>query len=292
MTETLAPTENGQAMRPDEAALMERVITLGDLGQLTPAERVSYYFALCRSLRLNPLAKPFGYIVLDGKLTLYALKECADQLRRIHGVSITNLQTQHGDDLYIVIATARMPDGRMDMDQGVVNITGLRGAPLANAIMRATTKAKRRLTLSLVGLSIPDETELDTMPNARRVRVDETTGELLDPPALPSPSEPPASEWDLAAAEYARLRDDGKRRGLRLDPLLREMTLDDIRAMIEAGKSKLAAAAEQPGPPAEDAGQTCAECGKTVTPGQAAVSRRAFQKILCPEHQRAAKAAA
>lgn len=288
MTETLAvPAENGQMMRPDDAALMERVITLGDLGQLTPAERVDYYFALCRSLKLNPLAKPFGYIVLDGKLTLYALKECADQLRRIHGVSVTNLQTQHDEDLYTVIATARMPDGRMDMDQGVVNIAGLRGAPLANAIMRATTKAKRRLTLSLVGLSIPDETELDTMPNARRVRVDETTGELLDAPALPSPS-----EWDLAAAEYARLRDEGKRRGIKLAPLLREMTLEDIRDMIDQGQAKLAAAIEQPAPPAEDMGQVCAECEKAVTPGQAAVSRRAFQKILCPEHQRAAKAAA
>jgi hypothetical protein len=45
-----------------------------------------------------------------------------------------------------------------------VPLGNLRGEALANALMRAETKAKRRVTLSIAGLGWLDETELDTMP--------------------------------------------------------------------------------------------------------------------------------
>jgi len=41
------------------------------------------------------------------------------------------------------------------------------GEALANALMKASTKAKRRLTLSLCGLGFLDETEVGTIPGAR-----------------------------------------------------------------------------------------------------------------------------
>ena len=42
------------------------------------------------------------------------------------------------------------------------------GESRANAIMKATTKAKRRVTLSICGLGgMPDESELDTMPGVQ-----------------------------------------------------------------------------------------------------------------------------
>jgi hypothetical protein len=44
--------------------------------------------------------------------------------------------------------------------------------------MKAETKAKRRVTLSLVGLGLLDESELATIPNARIVDVDATTGKI------------------------------------------------------------------------------------------------------------------
>jgi hypothetical protein len=49
----------------------------------------------------------------------------------------------------------------------------------ANAIMKAVTKAKRRVTLSICGLGFLDETEVETIPEAKPVPVEETLGELL-----------------------------------------------------------------------------------------------------------------
>lgn len=56
----------------------------------------------------------------------------------------------------------------------------LRGDAKANALMKAETKAKRRVTLSIAGLGWVDETEIDTIPDKRRVVVDPSTGEIHD----------------------------------------------------------------------------------------------------------------
>src|SRR5215475_2963601 len=70
---------------------IEKVLIHGDLSALTPEERLHYYKSVCESLGLNPLFEPFDYIVLDRMLVLYARKDCTEQLRKIHGVSITDL---------------------------------------------------------------------------------------------------------------------------------------------------------------------------------------------------------
>ena len=57
-----------------------------------------------------------------------------------------------------------MANGRQTQDIGAVPVAGLRGEELANAYMRAITKAKRRSTLSLCGLGdVLDVSELDTI---------------------------------------------------------------------------------------------------------------------------------
>src|SRR5690606_14833750 len=75
--------------------------------------------------------------------------------------------------LCIVSVTARTPDGRTDSELGVVPIEGLKGNNLANAIMKAITKAKRRVTLSIVGLGWLDETEVQDIPDhAKQVYIE------------------------------------------------------------------------------------------------------------------------
>ena len=137
-----------------------------------------FYRKTCDSLGLNYLTKPFAYIRLNGKVVLYALKDCAEQLRQRDGVSIYELKTQVHEGVYIVTAYARNKDGKMDVATGAVNIVGLKGEALANAIMKAETKAKRRVTLSICGLGMTDESEIDSIPNAQRVDVDLETGEM------------------------------------------------------------------------------------------------------------------
>jgi hypothetical protein len=49
---------------------------------------------------------------------------------------------------------------------GATSIKGLAGDNLVNAKLKAITKAKRRLTLSICGLGFLDETEIETIPGA------------------------------------------------------------------------------------------------------------------------------
>lgn len=168
------------------AAVMERVIISGDLAKLSPQERVNYYSEVCKSVGLNPLTRPFDYITLNNKLTLYALRACTDQLRSIYAVSVEEMIESEREGVFIVTAKVRNGDGRTDIAKGAVNIGGLKGEALANAMMKAETKAKRRATLSLCGLGWLDESEVDSIPGAVR---GETQSAL---PAISPPSPPPA----------------------------------------------------------------------------------------------------
>src|SRR5690606_12154285 len=183
------------------ASVLEQVVIQGDLSKLSPAERVAYYKAVCESVGLNPLTKPFDYIVLNGRLTLYARRDAAEQLRKIHGISITRLEHDYQDDLYVVTAYGQDRNGRVDAATGAVAIAGLRGDQLANALMKAETKAKRRLTLSLAGLGWLDETEVDSIPGAVRPPKTVVDG-VVDP--LPVQSEnAPAQSADVSAEPTA-----------------------------------------------------------------------------------------
>jgi hypothetical protein len=182
-------------VKPEPGSLMEQVIVTGDLSKLTPEQRVSYYHQVTESLGLNPYTRPFDYIVLNGRLTLYTKKDATDQLRKLHGVSITQLDHSMIGKTYVVTAYAKDRDGRIDSAVGAVYVGNLEGEPLANAIMRCETKAKRRLTLSICGLGMTDESEVDSIPDARVVQVDPDTGEIGAGSGLPAPqagTHPPA----------------------------------------------------------------------------------------------------
>jgi hypothetical protein len=145
---------------------IERVLIGGDLAKLSPDQRVSYYNKTCETLGLNPLTRPFDYITLQGKMTLYARKDATEQLRKIHGVSIRITRAEKIDDIFLVVAEATDKNGRVDAATGAVSIAGMKGDNLANALMKAETKSKRRVTLSICGLGLLDETEIETIPDA------------------------------------------------------------------------------------------------------------------------------
>jgi len=150
----------------DGHALVEKVVIGGDLAALSAPERMDYYKRVCESVGLNPLTRPFEYLRLNGKLVLYARKDATEQLRTIHGISIYKVEREQLDDIFTVTAYARDRNGREDSDIGAVNVAGLKGEAKANAMMKAITKAKRRVTLSVSGLGMLDETEIETIPDA------------------------------------------------------------------------------------------------------------------------------
>src|SRR5436309_25465 len=80
--------------------IVAKLVLQGDLKGLTPEERCQYYARVCESVGLNPLTRPFEYITLNGKLTLYARKDATDQLRNLNGVSIYKLEREQIGDLY------------------------------------------------------------------------------------------------------------------------------------------------------------------------------------------------
>lgn len=145
------------------AKTIEQVLIGGDLSKLTSEEKLSYYNNVCASLGLNPLTRPFDFIRPQGKEILYAKRDATDQLRKLHNISIKIVSRAKVDDVFFVTAQATATDGRTDESIGAVSIVGIKGTDLANALMKAETKAKRRVALSICGLGMLDETEAETI---------------------------------------------------------------------------------------------------------------------------------
>jgi len=163
------------------AETVESVLLKGDLAALKPQERVAYYDAICKSVGLNPLTRPFEYLTLNGKTILYALKSCSEQLRQIHNISVQIISREVIEGCYVVTARASLPNGRQDESIGAVSIDGLKGESRSNAMMKAETKAKRRVTLSISGLAYLDEHEVESVRGASHLSVNHETGEIAEP---------------------------------------------------------------------------------------------------------------
>jgi hypothetical protein len=142
-------------------AALEHVLGTGDLAQLSNTERVGHYLRLCRSLGLNPLSRPFDWIEFDGKLTLYPNQSCAAQLRRQHQIRVEVTRREPVGEMFCVEVKGTTPDGREDFASKYVPLTNkfgrLTGQNYANALMKAETGAKRRVTFSMVGLAVPPD---------------------------------------------------------------------------------------------------------------------------------------
>lgn len=187
------------AATPINSAIVEQVLVHGDLSSLSSQQRTEYLLKVCDGMGLNPLTKPFEFIKLNNKLTLYCTRAGTDQIRKVNKVSlkITSRETMEG--VYIVTAQATMHDGRTDESTGAVSITGLKGEALANAFLKAETKAKRRVTLSIVGLGWLDESEIDSIPGAQKY---ESYASESTQSAKPLHIIPPVAAAQSASTQY------------------------------------------------------------------------------------------
>lgn len=188
-------------MQIDDKAL-EALVVGGDMSKLSSGQRLQVYKARCEAAGLDPRTQPFEYITLQGKLTLYARKAATDQLAAIHGARCRIINRETADDIHSVIVEVALANGRSTEDIGCVNVKGLAGDNLANAKMKAMTKAKRRAILSLCGLGMVDETELETVPTARAWSEPPRTLDALVAPKPPEPA-PDASEEPVPVQTYS-----------------------------------------------------------------------------------------
>jgi hypothetical protein len=208
---------------PLDNQIIERLVLNGDLSKLSPTERVKYYNAFCMSLGLNPLTKPFQIIRFRGGDILYATKDCTEQLRKIHKVSISKLDKAFQNNLFIVTATAEDSTGRQDAASGVIFIGGMKGDNLANALMKAETKAKRRVTLSICGLGILDESETDNIGSYKKIDI--TSEEIIE---IKNTAEDKKNEMPPLPLDLLTILDDC------LDP-------NEIKNLYEEYKNKVTA---------------------------------------------------
>lgn len=325
--------------RNDIAATIELALIEGDLSQLSTEQRASHYFKVCESLGLNPYTKPFEYLELDApgggkRLTLYTRKDCTDQLRVKRGVTITRLEHQKTEDLYIVTAYGADGTGRQDSAIGAVPIakeggfwedvksrdgkvvmgdnnkpkrrfvadgtfTVIRGEALANAIMKAETKAKRRLTLSLCGLGMTDESELEGIPGARVVEADlprqPTTVVITQQSAPAPPPEMVTSADHRVWQRWLEVLAEAQGLGIRVEQIRLPMQLAELKARgtevfdaITARRAQLAeqeaAAAAEPATSDDTSGETLPSFGDE--PETAARSAEPTRAELWQENRR------
>jgi hypothetical protein len=161
--------------------LISSLVLNGDIGKMSDVMKVQYYNQLCHSLNLNPVTRPFQLISFQGKSVLYATKDATEQLRKLNGVSVVELSQEIKDGLCISKCKVQDSNNRFDIATGVVVTAGLKSGDLANAIMKSETKAKRRATLSICGLGMLDESELDIMPKYETTDISKVKTEDVKP---------------------------------------------------------------------------------------------------------------
>ena len=218
------PTDNRERAASKERAdfgvdvrtagkVIESIVLRGDLSALGPAERARFYVQMCEGLGLNPNAQPFSFLRLNGKEVLYATRGATDQLAAIHklnreivdGPKVIDLA---GTKLIYAVCRATHPNGRIETATATVPLID----PV-NVLMKCETKAKRRATLSILGLAMLDEMELETIAAAAKepgggVNFEHMQGMSMpeepprqDPPVDEVPKDPPAQLESF----YARL---------------------------------------------------------------------------------------
>jgi len=149
--------------------ILFKIVIGGDLSGLDQNQKMEYYNRFCDSLNLNPITRPFEFIKFDGKEMLYAKKDATEQLRKLQGISIEDLSGKMMEDIYTVTVKVKDFSGRTDMATGAIYVATLKGKDLANAFMKAETKAKRRATLSICGLGILDESEIEDIEKEPKI---------------------------------------------------------------------------------------------------------------------------
>ena len=162
----IQPQQPGSLSTLDDAT-MQRLVSGGDCASLSPAQKNAYYLARCEAAGLDPRAQPFAFMRLNGKEVLYAQKAATDQLAAKHGVRMTIVSQATEEGIRVVTVRAEAKDGRVTEEIGALPVKGLVGEAMSNALMKCVTKAKRRAVLSLCGLGMLDETEVDSIPQAQ-----------------------------------------------------------------------------------------------------------------------------
>lgn len=165
--------DNYRNLSEEQIGAVETALMMNNFGALTKAQRALVILKKCEQIGVSIWLQPYAWGTMDGKLVPVPLKGLFQQLRAKNNLTITKIEEEIDKELgiFMVKVHGRVTGSsgvvREDMGLGVVGIKGLTGDPLANAMMKAHTKAKNRLTGSLCGGdSGIDDTEMSSVAGA------------------------------------------------------------------------------------------------------------------------------
>ena len=132
-----------------------------DLRGLTKEEIAELVTDMAIRMGVDPSLAPIDIIpTREGKLVPYVNARGAAELRKRHGISVTDLETKKdGPDVVVLIAHVRDLDGKTETGVGACEYDSARPATIARAWMVAETRAKRRATMSAVGIFLEAESD-------------------------------------------------------------------------------------------------------------------------------------
>lgn len=228
MSGEIQVTETNQIQEVEEKVdwkAIESAMANNNYAKLSPKDRVEVLTKTCTSLGLNPLTQPFGfYKMKDGSVQLYAKRAAAEQLSKIHGVSVLEAGETWNEKtrVFTVKIKAQDKDGRIGMNRGDVWISPtLTGEDLANQYMRCFTKAHRRWVLSMCGLGYLDETEVEDVEKAEAKRNQPKSAQIV--------GYIDASQKELLAKKFSTLWENGLDYTKLIKQRMPEVDLDAIK---------------------------------------------------------------
>ena len=151
-----------------QSRVIDSLVLRGDISLLNAQDRARYYIEYCQQLGLNPASNPLAILKLNGKEVLYPTRGATDQLAAIHRLNREVIEGPEirdfgGTKLLYCKVKVTHPNGRVE-----TALATLPGRVDDNALMKLETKAKRRGTLSILGLGMLDETEIESIPNTAK----------------------------------------------------------------------------------------------------------------------------
>ena len=158
----------------DQPSLLEEILADAqaagkDTSSLSRDDRSALLVGLARKLGLNPLSGAVMFLKTNGRETLYVTKQGTDQIAAREKLKRETTKgpeiiTMEGKKVVFCQVRASHPDGRSEVSTATLLL-----ADVVNDLMKCETKAKRRATLSVCGLGLLAEDEIETIPGAQSV---------------------------------------------------------------------------------------------------------------------------
>lgn len=143
-----------------------KLVIQHDLSKLSPEELSKYLRDVSEFIGLSSDLNGLDTIWMDNEsgpgksLVVYARRGTAEILRSTLGIEVLSLTDKMVKGSIVFTATGKNHEGRQEIATGSKNIENLQGKQLDDAIMTASTRALRRLTMQFTSLGILDESEV------------------------------------------------------------------------------------------------------------------------------------